>query len=300
MITSARNPKLLHAKSLLSRRGRQREGRWLLEGRRLIQSAIESRANLRYLLFDGGRFDADDIRALLEVGSESGPGSGSKSSPIPKPKPKPNSGPASESDPSLGIASNASAGLSEPPAFEVEPKLLAQIAETETSQGLLAVVDIPNAEAPTAPSLVMVLDAIRDPGNLGSLLRTAAAAGLDALILSPGCVDPGNPKVLRSAMGAHFQVPILRLSYEGIAEYLQAHEFRPWMADAAAKASHSEVDWTQASALIIGGEAHGISDEMREIGGNLFAIPMPGPMESLNASTAAAIIVFEALRQRGS
>ena len=94
-------------------------------------------------------------------------------------------------------------------ALEISPALLGTLSDTVTSQGLAAVIPIPQPTFPAQPNLILVLDRIRDPGNLGTIVRSAAGAGVDAILLAPGCVDPWNPKALRAGMGAHFRIPIL-------------------------------------------------------------------------------------------
>jgi len=192
------------------------------------------------------------------------------------------------------------------PTFEVEPRLLAELAHTETSQGILAVVPVPSLPLPDAPNLVLIADGLRDPGNLGTLLRTAAAAGVDAVLLGPGTVDATNPKVVRAAMGAHFRVALRALDWAGIAELAEspgperrsAPPLAVWIADAAGAVDYAAVDWTAPAALIIGGEAAGPSPEAKALAGGTLRIPLASGMESLNAATAAAVILFEARRQR--
>jgi TrmH family RNA methyltransferase len=155
------------------------------------------------------------------------------------------------------------------------------------------------------PPLLLVCDAIQDPGNLGTILRAAEAAGVNAVWLSPGCVDPYNPKVVRAAMGAHFRLPIFAESaWEVIpAQLTRLHpsEIGLFAADAGADTPYDAVDWTRPATLIVSNEAHGLSREARHLAtqrGGLISIPMAGGTESLNAAMSAAIILFEAARQR--
>lgn len=103
------------------------------------------------------------------------------------------------------------------PVLDVAPEVMAHAADAQTPQGILAVVPAPRLPVPDRLSLALILDAIADPGNLGTLLRTAAAAGVDAVLLAPGCVDPLNPKALRAGMGAHFRVPVVEADWPQIA-----------------------------------------------------------------------------------
>lgn len=183
------------------------------------------------------------------------------------------------------------------PTFDVERRLLAEIAGIQTSQGILAVVPMPDRPLPEAPRLVVVVDGLRDPGNLGTLLRTAAAAGVDAVLLAPGTVDASNPKAVRAAMGAHFRIPIHALDWAAVESYLRL-DIRIWLADVGGAEDYAAVDWRAPAAVIVAGEAHGPSAEARRLAGGTIRIPMPGAMESLNAATAAAVILFEVVRQR--
>ena len=182
------------------------------------------------------------------------------------------------------------------PAFAVSERVMKALADTVSPQGVLAVVPFVELAPPAGPSLVLVIDRLRDPGNLGAILRSANAAGVEQVILAPKTVDPYNPKVVRGAMGAHFRLPILALSWPEIAEALT--DVQVLLADVRAVRAYHEVDWTQPSALIIGGEAHGASREAKELAAATIAIPMHGGAESLNAAVAASVILFEAARQR--
>ena len=166
-----------------------------------------------------------------------------------------------------------------------------------SSQGVIAVIPIPRPAPPPDPGLVLVLDQVRDPGNLGTILRSAAAAGVDLVLLSPGCVDPWNPKVLRAGMGAHFRLPVVEAeSWDAIGERLAG--LAVWLADAHGGTPYDRVDWTAPSALIVGGETTGLSREAESLGRGRVAIPMARDVESLNAAMAATILLFEAARQR--
>jgi TrmH family RNA methyltransferase len=181
-------------------------------------------------------------------------------------------------------------------ALAVSEQVMKAMADTVSPQGVLAVVPFVELTPPPSPSLTLVADRLRDPGNLGAILRSANAAGVEQVILAPKTVDPYNPKVVRGAMGAHFRLPIVALSWPQITETLTG--VRILLADVRAEQTHYEVDWTQPSALIIGGEAYGASREARELAAATIAIPMHGGAESLNAAMAASVILFEAARQR--
>jgi TrmH family RNA methyltransferase len=146
---------------------------------------------------------------------------------------------------------------------------------------------------------VLILDQIRDPGNLGSILRTAAAAGVQLVYLPPDSVDPYSPKVLRAGMGAHFRLPIRNASWEEILRCRADNHLRLFLASSDEGFSYQDVDFKPPLALIVGGEARGASSTAEEQADQKVHIPMPGGAESLNAGAAAAILVFEVARQRG-
>lgn len=191
------------------------------------------------------------------------------------------------------------------PTLLVSDQVMASCADTESPQGVLAVSPFPEIATPAAPTFVLVIDQLRIPGNLGAILRTAAAAGVELVLLPPGNIDAYNPKVLRGGMGAHFRVPILQRNWEEISQLLRNLEV--WLASAGDGVRHDWVDWTQPVALIVGGEASGAGDlasnlvstglDLSRSSGHVH-VPMPGRIESLNAAVAAGILLFEIVRQR--
>lgn len=180
----------------------------------------------------------------------------------------------------------------------VSERVLAYAADTVTPQGVVAVLPYPEVKEPKALGpLVLVLDGIRDPGNAGAILRSAEASGVTAVILTPDCVDVFSPKVVRAAMGAHFRLTLMpELGWARIVPILSGRPI--WVAAAKKGLAYFQVDWTQESALVIGGEAYGASEEAIKAATGFVHIPMAGEAESLNAAIAASVIFFEALRQR--
>jgi RNA methyltransferase, TrmH family len=183
---------------------------------------------------------------------------------------------------------------------EVSPEVMKAAADTETPQGILAVLSARSLPLPQDPDFILILDSVRDPGNLGAILRTAAAAGVQAVLLSSGTADPFSPKVVRAGMGAHFRLPVHRLEWDAIRDYLKLGEpgLRVFLADAAGGQPYTKADLIQPVALILGGEAQGAGSEARELAGHSLHIPMPGQSESLNAGAAVAVLLFEVVRQR--
>ena len=185
------------------------------------------------------------------------------------------------------------------PARVVERRLFDRLSDVQTPQGILAVFPFPNlAPDPEDPTpLALVLDRLRDPGNLGTLLRSAAGAGVNAVYLSPETVDPWNPKVVRAGMGAHFRIPLIPLD-AGTLDELRERLPRRVVASAAATRPYDALNWTEAAALIIGGETEGIGPDLSEWATDEVGIPLARGVESLNAAVAGAVILFEAARQR--
>jgi len=183
---------------------------------------------------------------------------------------------------------------------QVSLQIMKSLSETETAQGLLAVFPIRILPLPPALNFILIADAIHDPGNLGTLMRTAAAAGVQGMILTPGTTDPFAPKVIRAGMGAHFRLPIHSLDWPDIHTLLKAgpHPLVVYLTDVAQGAPYWQADLTHPVALLIGSEAEGASAASRLLADSALHIPMPGGSESLNAAVAAAVLLFEVVRQR--
>ena len=179
----------------------------------------------------------------------------------------------------------------------VSDDILRYLSDTRQPAGILAVFHMPKPRIPRLAKRVLILDALREPGNLGAILRTAAAAGIQLVILAPGCADPYNPKVLRAGMGAHFRLPLVEAPWKEIVAFCQ--DLTIYAASADSTRIYTAVDWQAPWALIVGNEAHGISRQARRLADEAIAIPMSGAAESINVASAAAVILFEAQRQRG-
>jgi TrmH family RNA methyltransferase len=182
---------------------------------------------------------------------------------------------------------------------EVEPvsnEIMMACSETETPSGLLVVLPMPDLVPPEDANFVIVLDQVADPGNLGTIMRTAIAVGAQSIYLTKGTVDPYNPKVVRGAMGAHMHIPIAYFGDGSISNHLRGLQL--WIAEQGHGVPYYNVDWHEPIALAIGSEANGVSDELRSIAHGGVHIPMHGEIESLNAGIAAGVILFEISRQR--
>jgi TrmH family RNA methyltransferase len=179
----------------------------------------------------------------------------------------------------------------------VEEPVMAAMSDTETAPGVLAVLPLIHRPLPAAPTLLLILDAIGNPGNLGTILRTAAAAGADGVLLSPGSVDPYNPKVVRGSMGAILRLPVWQENWEVIGRLAAGLDV--WLAAAREGVAYTAVDWKKPAALLIGSEAQGAGAQAERLATGRVTIPMRDATESLNAAMAAGILLFEAARQRG-
>jgi len=185
---------------------------------------------------------------------------------------------------------------------QVSEAVMKALSETEIPQGLLLVVSHQTLPLPTALHFLLILDGLRDPGNLGTVLRTAVAAGVQAVLLAPGCADAWLGKVVRAGMGAHFRLPIRSLAWSEINQILKGPSavLKVYLADAAGEVLYTQADFKAPLALIIGGEASGAGAEALSLADAKVHIPMPGGSESLNVGIAASILLFEVVRQRGS
>jgi len=182
---------------------------------------------------------------------------------------------------------------------EISTSLMKSLSETESPQGILAVLELTNLPLPNLPTFILIPDQIRDPGNLGTLLRTAAAAGVQAVLLPPETTDAFAPKVVRSGMGAHFRLPIHSRTWDEIAQVVKLAGLQVLLADMDGE-SCWVTDLRQPLALVIGGEADGASEQARRLANGKISIPMPGQAESLNAGVAGSVLMFEVVRQRQS
>jgi TrmH family RNA methyltransferase len=260
MITSTHNPKLQQIRRLLSQPKARREARaFVAEGVRLVEEAFQAGWKFQQVLW------SDDL-------NQAGRGRGRDL-----------------------LAALTAAGIS---CEQADAAILQSISDTQTPQGILAVVEMASLPLPPNPDFVLVLDNLRDPGNLGTILRTASAAGVQGVLLSPGCADPFNPKVVRSAMGAHFHLPTIPIEWPEISQKLAV--IPTYLTDAAGDLPYTQANFRAPLALIIGSEAEGAGTEARQLAQHRLSIPMPGHAESLNAAIAAAILMFEVVRQRAS
>lgn len=261
LITSNQNPAVKEIKSLKNKKYREEKGQYFIEGIRFVEEALKEKAVINSIVVSENLNNVKGGEEILE-------------------KVK---------------------GL-KVPVYTVRDKIFKDISDTENPQGIMAVVKMTASsleEILRKGSLIIVMDAIQDPGNMGTIIRTADAAGVTGIIVSKGCVDTYNPKVLRSTMGSIFHVNIHNT--EDLSETINKIKERGITVLAAhlqGEANYFEQDMKRDCAIIIGNEANGISDDAAQQADVLVKIPMPGKSESLNASVAAGLLMYEAVRQR--
>ena len=176
--------------------------------------------------------------------------------------------------------------------------LFDKTADTVNPQGIMGVCKIPEndiANIPEKPFLVL-LDRVTDPGNLGTIIRTADAAGADGVVLSKGCTDPYNLKTIRSTMGSIFHLPVY--TDVDLCDFMKNTDIKTIAAHLKGTKSCFDTDMSGGIGILIGNEANGLSDEVSALASELVKIPMPGKAESMNAAIAAGIMIYEAVRQR--
>ncbi len=188
-------------------------------------------------------------------------------------------------------------------AVEVSESLFKHISNTENPQPVMAVIDIRYHTPDDLPEeqdlLLVIADAIQDPGNLGTIIRTADAAGAQAVMLLKGTTDPYSPKAVRSTMGSIFSIPVMAQNNTGeLFCRLKERGVRLIAASPEGGTAYWDADFRGSIAIIIGNEANGISETAREYSDLCVALPMNGRAESLNAAVACGILLYKALEQR--
>jgi RNA methyltransferase, TrmH family len=259
-IDSARNPRIRAAASLRDRRGRERAGLTLVDGVRELEHALAAGIEIVEL------FVADPPPVGLE--------------------------------PLVADCRSRGAAIS-----RVAPAVLGRLAYGDRSEGVVAVVRPPGARLeelglPAEP-LVIVLDGLEKPGNVGASLRSADAAGADALIVANARTDLFNPNVIRSSMGTIFTVPVAVGDGPSVRQWLRDRGIRMIAARVDASAIHVDTDLTGSVAIVLGSEAGGLGPEWEAPDVAGVRLPMLGTADSLNVSVAGAILLYEARRQRG-
>jgi RNA methyltransferase, TrmH family len=247
------------ARDLKRRKGRQRQGLFVAEGIRAVEELLRSPLALRGAL----------VTADLSTGARGA---------------------------ALRRSLEDAAVRTGADVVEVDAGELASAADAETPQGVLAVAEVPRrsleALEPGETARLLVLDGIQDPGNVGTIVRTAAALGAAATIAMPGTVDLWNAKVVRSAMGAHFRHPALAASWEELDAFLTGHAIVLWGTDAGG-APLDGMEAPRRLALALGNEGSGLSPAARERAAVSVALPLAADVESLNVAVSAGIFLYQ-------
>lgn len=184
----------------------------------------------------------------------------------------------------------------------VSDKVFKEMTQTQTPQGILASVKMKTYDLKQIlkGDSFLILETLQDPGNLGTILRTAEGAGIDGVIMNRTCVDIYNPKVVRSTMGSLYRVPFLYTDdLIGTINQMKKDGVRFFAAHLKGKHNYCEANYKGKTAFMIGNEANGLSDDIAELANEYIKIPMAGKVESLNAAMAAGILMYEARRQKG-
>ncbi|MBS4536276.1 23S rRNA (guanosine(2251)-2'-O)-methyltransferase RlmB [Clostridium sp. D2Q-14] len=260
IIKSSSNKFIKEIKGLNNKKIRNKKGYYFIEGIRIVEDAIKSNEVIEYILYSDKLFQTKDGEKLFSI----------------------------IKDKYIN--------------YQIEHNLFKEISDTETPQGIIAVMKIKkyNLEYFQRENLFLIfLDRIQDPGNMGTIIRSADALGADGIIISKGSVDIYNPKVVRSTMGSLFHIPIIQVndSIETILKFKD--EGVRILATTLEKARYCyDIDLTKNILLIIGNEGNGIREKLLNISDENIVIPMEGDSESLNASIASSIIMYEVLRQK--
>ncbi|HWR62384.1 MAG TPA: RNA methyltransferase [Clostridia bacterium] len=257
VIQSSSNKTLKHIKALRMKKYRDEQSSFVIEGEKLVLEAMEYKAGISMVLCS---------QSFAMTGSHD------------------------------KIVNSAAASAI--PVYYAEDRLFKDVCETESPQGIIAVAVKPEYRLADildrAELCLVLLNEIRDPGNAGTIIRTADACGLDAVLLSSGSVDLYNGKTIRSTMGSLFHIPVLQgLDAASAIEELKKREIVTIGADPHSDISCIAVPYYKKSAIIVGNESQGISSEIKGLLDTSVKIPMPGRAESLNAGIAASIMMYE-------
>lgn len=189
------------------------------------------------------------------------------------------------------------------PYEEICDKVFKKVSDTVTTQGVLGIAEIPEYNLKTLLNdkkhMWLLLDGVRDPGNLGTIMRTAEGAGMSAVIMGSGTVDLFNPKTIRSTMGAVFRMPFIYVDdLADIVKIIKNSGYNVYGTAMKGSVIYDEPDYTKGAGIVIGSEADGLSDDIMGHMSGFIRIPMEGGTESLNAAVAAAVVMYEMARQR--
>ncbi|HSQ88997.1 RNA methyltransferase [Romboutsia sp.] len=256
MITAKDNDKVKYTKALLKTKNRNKESKFIIEGYRILTLAIECNANIDYV-FINEDFEGKDEHVSF-----------------------------------LNTLRTKNIKI-----YKTTNKIFNDLVDTENTQGILGVVKFKpkNIEENLNDEsrFVLILDRIQDPGNMGTIIRTADAAGVDVIIALKGCVDIYNPKVIRSTMGSIFDMNIIHTTQDEAIRLLKSKNFDIVSSYLETNNFYNTVEYSYKTALVIGNEANGINEELVSKSDILVKIPIYGKAESLNAAISSAILMYE-------
>ncbi|MBB6218252.1 TrmH family RNA methyltransferase [Anaerosolibacter carboniphilus] len=261
-ISSPENSIVKHARQLTKRKMREQWQEYIIEGVRIIKDALENEKSLKKILFCDELYETAGGEELLEELMQR-----------------------------------------EILLYKIPVQLFKELSDTQNPQGIMALVSMDTYSIEDILSrdrgFYIILDRIQDPGNMGTIIRTADAAGADAIFITKGSVDLYNSKTIRSTMGSIFHLPILSTGNTSeIIALLKSQGVKIITTSLEGEKYYFEVDYREMCAIIVGNEANGVQQEDIMSSDILIKIPMLGKAESLNASVAASIVMYEVVRQR--
>ena len=291
LITSVNNQRVKEVANLKQKKYRTESGTFFAEGLRAVQEAVQYADVTELFYTEAGRLD-EVLKAAGNVPADTKEKSENKKN-------------ANHNN--AGTAKKRNEAANGIRMYQVDEKVMAKLSDTKAPQGVLAVIRTPEqnlrqlrpgtASDNNAP--VIILDRVQDPGNLGTIIRTADAVGALGLILLEGCVDAYSPKVVRASMGSLFHLPVVQdVTAEEALTWCYRNGYEP--AATALKNAQNvyKADISKKMAFLFGNEANGVAEELQAAAETRLFIPMTGLAESMNVAMAAGIILFEGLRQR--
>ena len=298
-ITSAQNPKIRNLLLLQEKsRARREQGLFVVEGRRELEHCLEAGYSIRTLFVCPALAGAETLpEVFARIESRSNAVGPALAGAVTLPGAFARIG--SRSDAEGRVTAPACAG---PSIIEIPETLYRKVAYRESTEGILAEVEyrertLEELSLPENP-LIVVLESVEKPGNLGAVLRSADAAGADAVLVCDPLTDLYNPNLIRASLGGVFTVPTVCTTTEQAIAWLKARGIRILTAQLQDSSLYYDVDMTVGTALVMGTESTGLTPRWREAADRHIRIPMLGRLDSLNVSVSTAILLFEAVRQR--
>lgn len=279
-VTSAQNPKIKELLALQEKsRTRREKGLFVVEGRRELGHCIGAGFDVRTV------FICKDIVSEAELEGILG-----------------NIAPTAQRQKNIAATAGTPDRGNFPNIIEIPRELYRKIAYREGTEGVIAEVKVREKTLedlnPGANPLIIILEAVEKPGNLGAVLRSADAAGADAVIICDPATDIYNPNLIRASIGAVFTVPVVAARSEDVIKWLKSNNIRILTAQLQDSKPYYDTDMTRGTAIVMGTEAIGLTDIWRKNADAHIRIPMLGRLDSLNVSVSAAILLYEAVRQR--